>query len=392
MSVKVYLTDPLCGRFIARVVARLERGGQFWLQLDRTCFYVEGGGQPSDRGVIGEASVLRVCEEEGGIWHIVDRSVPLGEVSCRVDMDLRHDFSVQHTGQHILSQAYWRLFGAATSSFHLTEHSVSIDLSVGDLSDEQIARGEALANEIIRSGLAVGATFYDSHDDLPEELRKSPLVQGPIRLVSVGDFDVCPCAGTHVASTAQVQLVKVLSTERTRGRTRVIFACGERALREYSQRIASDNTLAQLMSAPYQDQAAAVERLLATERELRKERTRLSREVTQHRVARALAHSAYSWGSYFEFLDWTEDADDAKSLVAALCAERKPALVVLTTATEPVRLFIGSSSDKDAGGLLRQLHAQYQGRGGGNAHAAQGSISASDVMAALRTLRDGLRQ
>ena len=382
----------MCEQFSARVISRQERGREFWLSLDRTCFYVEGGGQPSDAGTIGEAQVLRVFEEEGNIWHAVDRPVLEAEVTCRVDMPLRHDYSVQHTGQHILSQAYWRLFAAATSSFHLTDKSVSIDLSVGDLSEEQITQGEALTNEVIRRALPVGTSFFDNRDDLPEELRKNPMVTGPIRLVSVGDFDVCPCAGTHVKSTADVQLVKVLSTERTRGRTRIIFACGERALAEYGQRIASDNTLAQLLSAPYPEQPGAVERLLSAEKELRRDRTRLSRELMQHRAAIAEPHSTFVWGAYFEFPNWTEELDDAKFLLAALSAARKPALAVLTIAAESGRILISSSSDIDAGTLLRQLYATYPGKGGGNAHAAQGSLSASHFLGALKLLRETLSQ
>ena len=392
MSERLYLEDPLCGSFAARVISRQEQGEQWWLELDRTCFYVEGGGQPSDQGEIADARVLRVFENGDAVWHVVDRPVTMDEVWCTVDMDLRRDFSVQHTGQHILSQAYWRLFGAATSSFHLTEKSVSIDLSVGDLTDEQVAEGEALSNRIIRAGLTVSAAFYHDYNELPEELRKNPVVEGPIRLVSIGDFDVCPCAGTHVESASEVQLIKVLATERTRGRIRVHFVCGDRALREFASRIASDNALAQLVSAPYQEQAAAVERLLSLEKENRRERTRLSREVMQYRATQARPHTTYAWGEYFEFPDWAEDADDAKFFLAALCAARQPAVVVLATATDPARLFISSSSDKDAGALLRRLYTRFSGKGGGSSRAAQGSLPAGEVAEALSTLRGDLEE
>ncbi len=392
MSQRIYLTDPTCEQFAGKVVSRREEDGSWWLELDRTCFYVEGGGQPSDAGTIGAANVLRVFEHEGHVWHVVDRPVPENDVIGRVNMAVRHDYSVQHTGQHILSQAYWRLFAAATSSFHLTDKSVSIDLSLGDMTEAQIAAGEALANEIIRRGLPIGTSFHDDRETLPEELRKSPVVKGPIRLVSVGDFDMCPCGGTHVATTAEVQFIKVLATERTRGRTRVIFVCGERALREYARRIASDNVLAQMLSAPYAEQPEAIERLLTTEKELRRERTRLSRELMEYRAVSASPHSTFTWGTYFEFPEWNEEMDDAKYLLAAISRMRRPAVAVLVMPQDPARIFISSSSALEAGAMLRQLYAKYDGKGGGNAHAAQGSLPAAQVQDALETLRETLSQ
>ncbi|MDP3486535.1 MAG: alanyl-tRNA editing protein, partial [Bacillota bacterium] len=212
MTKWLYYENPELVTFVTKVLENRLHDGKIQLELAETAFYVEGGGQPSDSGDINGIRVTKVFEESGRVWHELEGVVgDVTTVEGRVDSARRRDFSIQHTGQHILSQAFFRLFQAETSSFHLTENKVTIDLSRGDLTAEQVSQAEELSNRVLRQGLPVQIQVFADRAVLPENLRKMPVVEGAIRLVNIPDFDICPCGGTHIASTAELGLIKVIS-------------------------------------------------------------------------------------------------------------------------------------------------------------------------------------
>src|SRR5512139_3537127 len=120
MTERLYYADAYLRTFEARVVDRLEVNGQPAVILNRTAFYPEGGGQPSDRGVLNRVDVVDVQTREADDEVLHFLSAPLAEeaVTGTVDYTRRFDLMQQHTGQHILSQAFIRTANAETISFH----------------------------------------------------------------------------------------------------------------------------------------------------------------------------------------------------------------------------------------------------------------------------------
>ncbi len=137
---RLYYTDSHLTQFEAQVVAVAgDAGSHRAVILDRTAFYPTGGGQPSDTGALGAARVIEcVDREEAGVLHIIDGPVPeIGaSVTGRVDWSRRLDHLQQHTGQHILSQAFVRLFGAETRGFRMMEEASEIDVALDQPTDE----------------------------------------------------------------------------------------------------------------------------------------------------------------------------------------------------------------------------------------------------------------
>ena len=386
----LYYNAPDLSEFSARVVSVKEAEQGSLIQLDRTAFYAEGGGQPADQGTLNGFPVLRVFEKDGVIWHEIPAVLKDEDtVDGVVDMVMREDYSVQHTGQHILSQAFLQLFGAETSSFHLSPQTVSIDLSSKDLSWQDALQAEALANSIVRKALSVIVQLYDERSELPEAVRKLPTVQGPIRLVDVDGFDLCPCGGTHVGNTAQLGAIKVLSLERTRGKTRIDFCCGDRVLRDSQLRIESDLTLTGLLSVPFPEHSSVVERLLVSEKEGKREILRLKKTILEQKTRRFEPSARWEHGAYYFISNWQDSIEDAK-LFLAMLAGKEPCVALAVINGKPCRLLLTSSTSIDAGALFKQVLPGYGGKGGGVATSAQGAVPETHLGAALAALEECL--
>src|SRR5918994_465254 len=121
MTQRLYYTEPYRQTFDATVVAVEPSDGRLHVTLDQTVFYPTSGGQPFDTGTLGGAAVTDVIDrEDGEVVHVVSGTLKSGEVvSAEIDWDRRFDHMQQHTGQHVLSAAFDRLFGVRTESFHM---------------------------------------------------------------------------------------------------------------------------------------------------------------------------------------------------------------------------------------------------------------------------------
>jgi alanyl-tRNA synthetase len=263
MTLRLYWEDPYLWRFTARVVEETTYQGQPAVILDRTAFYPAGGGQPSDRGTLNGIPVREVMEreEDGVILHILERPLGMQEVEGIVDGERRFDHMQQHTGQHILSQAFLRVAGAQTVSFHIGHEVVTIDLEVADLPEAIAEAAEELANRVVLENREVRTRWVGEEDVGSLGLRRSPSVGGPIRIVEVADFDRSPCGGTHVRRTGEVGPIKILRWERRGGGVRVSFLCGWRALRDYQGKHRRLLQAARLLSAGEADLTEAVQAL-----------------------------------------------------------------------------------------------------------------------------------
>ena len=167
MTEKLYDKDSHLKEFTSRVISseKTERGWE--TVLESTAFFPEGGGQGSDRGVLGSATVTDVQMIDGKIIHITDRPLTQGtEVKGVIDWERRFDFMQQHSAEHIVSGVAHKLYGCENVGFHLSEDIVTLDFDK-PLSFEDITRIERLANQAVFKNAAV-KTYYPTEDDLKE--------------------------------------------------------------------------------------------------------------------------------------------------------------------------------------------------------------------------------
>ncbi|MEO8453263.1 MAG: alanyl-tRNA editing protein, partial [Gemmatimonadota bacterium] len=159
MKSRRYYDDSYAIRFSAAIVEQTTLGDRPAVVLGQTYFYPTSGGQPHDTGRIGAARVVdvQIRASDGAVLHALDGETGAEAVECEIDWARRFDHMQQHTGQHILSQAFIRLADATTIGFHLGEEYVSIDIDNPDAAEREVAGAFALANEVIGRSLPVTA-------------------------------------------------------------------------------------------------------------------------------------------------------------------------------------------------------------------------------------------
>jgi len=302
MTERLYYTDSYRTRFSARVIERLTWDDQPAVVLDRTAFYPTSGGQPADRGVLGNVPVLDVVvqEKNSEIVHVLKHALPETgdeEIEGEVDWLRRFDHMQQHTGQHILSAAFEQLFDADTVGFHLGSETCTVDIDVSRLDPAAVEPVEEFANRVIWEDRPVGVRFVASDELGALPLRRPPTVEGPVRIVEITDCDVNPCGGTHVARTGEIGIIKIVRLDYRGDETRVEFLCGGRALRDYQAKNEMLNQLAGLLTVGHRELDQAVERLQSearqSRRELRRARQRLLKVEAAELAKTAVVHGPY---------------------------------------------------------------------------------------------------
>src|SRR5437870_9145739 len=271
---RLYYNDSRLLEFDARVIGVSQRDdGAVAITLDRTAFYPTGGGQPSDTGTLGEARVIDCIDvEDEGVLHVIQGPVPDVDdtVHGKVDWLRRLDHMQQHTGQHILSAAFVRLFAAPTHSFRVLEDECEIDLALDDPTDERIDQAVDLANQIIWECRPIQVRQVTTQEAARLPLRKESAREGELRLIEVDEFDLTPCGGTHAKSTGEVGVIAVRSWERAKGLTRIQFMAGIRVLADYRKANRSARDVATLFSAGREDSPVLVGQMVGENKKLRR--------------------------------------------------------------------------------------------------------------------------
>lgn len=379
MTERLYYTDSYLQTFEADIVERLTHNGQPAVILTRSAFYPESGGQPSDRGTLNQAQVLDVIERDadGEVLHVLSEPLAADHVHGQIDPVRRFDLMQQHTGQHILSEAFIQVADAWTVSFHLNpdphDGALTIDLNTALLAPQQIERAEELANQIVWENRPVIARFVTEAELRQLPLRRPPKVDTRIRIVEVQDFDWSACGGTHVAHTGEVGLIKIIKSERRGSETRVEFRCGRRALTDYRRKHAVLSKAAADLTIGFWEIDQAIGRLQAEAKTLRKQLAEADAKL-QQLEAESLLNAIERRGDYGLIVQTWVDRDAAylKRLAQLLTAH--PKTVALLGATgRALSLVFARSKDLNLNlsPLLKDTAAQLGGKGGGAPDFAQ---------------------
>jgi alanyl-tRNA synthetase len=386
---RLYYSDSRLLEFDARVIDLSERDdGAIAVTLDRTAFYPTGGGQPNDTGTLGEARVVDCIDaEEDGVLHVIQGPAPeVGDsVHGKIDWRRRLDHMQQHTGQHILSAAFVKLFDAPTHSFRVLEHECEIDVALQDPSDEKIEQAVNLANQIIWDARPIEIQEVTSEAAAALPLRKEPAREGDLRVIQIADFDLTPCGGTHAKSTGEVGVIAVRSWERAKGLARIQFMAGVRVLADYRKANSTAAEVAALFSAGREDSPGLVAKLIDENKKLMR-RVRELDEIACRVEAEELLAVA-NVGSPTVREGQLEDrplvvsrafpdrsADSLKHLGLALIAHPHVIALLGSREGDTARLVFARSPETsgDMNALMRKACELIDGRGGGKPDMAQG--------------------
>jgi alanyl-tRNA synthetase len=374
----LYYQDAYRAQFSAEVLSVEHRDGKSWAILDQTAFYPEGGGQPGDRGRIGEAAVQGTRKEGDTVLHLLDRSLSPGRFDCEIDWGYRFDYMQQHTGQHIVSGCLYRNHGISTVAIHLGEEITTIETDRPEIDESVLAAVEEESNELIRKHLPVLTEWRDEEDIPPGELRRTPKKQGTIRIVSIGDFDRVACGGVHTGTTAEVGLIKLVATEVIRGRVRTVWKIGDRAYEDYRLKHRTVSALGTMLSSPPEevlDRARSLEERLRSAEYQRRE---LELEITRRRAEELAAASETSEAEELRLIgEVVEDPHVDFSELMKLLSEKKGLVAVIVYHGEKsVQWGIadGAGVGVDGNRLRQELLGPFEAKGGGKAPLWRGML------------------
>ena len=367
-TVKLYYENAYTQDFTAVVQSCEAVKNGFAVTLDRTAFYPEGGGQPADHGTLGEARVLDVHEKDGVVTHLCDRALSVGaEVGGRIDWARRFDHMQQHSGEHIISGLLCSTFRCDNVGFHMGADVVTIDYNA-PITWEQALEVERRANAYIWADHPI-RIWYPSAEELAAlPYRSKKELTGAVRITEFPGADRCACCGTHVSSSGQVGLLKLLSCQKFRDGVRLELLCGQRALDCLAAGWEQARQIGQALSVKPQSTFAAVSRLQEELLSLKEKAARLEEAdfahvAAQYRGAGSVLHIAEPL-----------DGDGARRLCDAIAK----------AAGGRCAVFAGRDGDYryaviESGGDLRQfikdMNTALHGRGGGRDGFAQGSAA-----------------
>jgi len=279
-----YYLDTDRSEFEAEVYEVRNEGHDWVVVSDKTYFYPEGGGQPADRGWLNDIPVIHVRKKEDIVYHVLSADPGRGTIRGKIDMVWRKDFMQQHTGQHIISGALWKIGGYKTLSVHMGVDYTAIEIDAPGITEEELLKTEILANQVIRDNLPIEFIYTDQQEKEPFLLRKPCEKTGMIRLVKIGDFDCVACGGLHFNSTINVGWVKGIWVEKIRGHARIAWKIGDRVFDDYREKSRRLDELKSVL-------AVGEDMLAAKARELRDENRELKRKwgLMENRAADLIA-------------------------------------------------------------------------------------------------------
>ena len=389
---RLYYTNSYLKEFSARIIrsAPDPRGARVY--LDRTAFYPESGGQPSDYGELAGNPLLDVIDEGDEIAHVIAEDPPFKPVHGSVDWSRRFDHMQQHTGQHILSAAFERTGSYKTVSFHLGTDSATIDLDSDRVGARQVEAAEDLANQVVFENRPVGISFRSAAEAQQLDLRKPTFREGDIRLVEIQDFDLSACGGTHVNRTGGVGLVLVRKMERAKGLTRLEFVCGGRARRCAQQDFAVLSEAARLFSTGLENVPELIAKQSQELREAGKGLQKLTEDLAVLQAAQ-LWQQAPERGGVRVVQCLFEAAESRKGKFVAHAVGKHPgAIALIGVKGAPTALFFaqtpgGKANMADA---LKLTLAKFGGKGGGTRDFAQAGGLPEDQLQRALEFAEGL--
>ncbi len=369
MTIKLYDENAYTKEFTAEVLECNECKKGYEILLDKTAFFPEAGGQPADKGTIDGIEVIDVQIREETVYHYTKTPIEVGKtVEGVLNFERRFNFMQNHSGEHIISGIVNRLYGFDNVGFHLSEEFATIDFN-GTLDREQLDEIERLANKCVFENVDIKA-YYPTDSELKNiKYRSKKELDVAIRIVEIGNTDVCACCAPHVRKTGEIGIIKLLDFERMRGGIRIIFKCGNFALLDYQNKYKNIAEISALLSAKQNETAAAVkqldEKLTLQNQEIQNLKKRLINIIVASGEADKKA-------AFYEGFDVKE-----LQLLADSLHKNYGGLKAVFSKTEQGFNFAICDEAESLDEFFKGFKANFNVRGGGRNGMVQGSVAAS---------------
>ena len=369
MTEKLFYIDSHMKNFTARVEACIKDKEKYWVVLDRTAFFPEGGGQYADTGTLDGMEVLDVKEKDGKIFHLLKSPLVLGS-SVKGEMRWKERFTKmqQHTGEHIVSGLIHGKFGYNNVGFHLGSEDCTMDFD-GEITREELREIEWEANHAVVQNLEV-VVSYPSKEELEVLAYRSKIeIAGQVRIVTIPGYDVCACCAPHVKKTGEIGVIKLTNVQRYKGGVRIRMLCGFRALEDYDKK---EDYAKEISAELCAKESTIVEAVRHLKEEYAREKMRsadLERKWLAYR-AKEIPQEEDAVCVFEEHLG----GDALRMLMNLLLEQERICCVVFGgNDTDGYRYVMGSRSI-DVRPLAKEMNGYFSGKGGGKPEMVQGTV------------------
>jgi alanyl-tRNA synthetase len=310
------------------------------------------------------------------VVHYTTAEVPVGPIHGQIDWSRRLDHMQQHTAQHLLSAAFIEVFGFQTVSFHLGKEISTIDLAAPSVVPRQIEAGERRTNEIIFEDRPVVIRFGTAQALAESGIRKKVDREGILRAIEIEGFDRQPCGGTHLARTGQAGLILLRKLERTREHSRIEFVAGYRALAAARGDFATLTQAATQLSCAPADVPAGITKNIEDRRANTSAIKRLEDRLANLEASTLLQQNPETQNAARLVVATPPDATPAYLALLAAKLTTEKNVIALLASRESGHVVAARSADltRDIGATLRESLKEFQGKGGGAKHFAQGAL------------------
>lgn len=371
MTVKLYYLDQRLDNFTSEVEKVIQKNDEYHIVLKETAFYPEGGGQPSDKGFIENVKVEYVYEDNNKIYHVTKSPIYHNVVQGTINFERRFDYMQQHSGEHLLAAAFYKLFNGHNIGFHLGEEYVTIDISLPDVTKQMIEEVEVYVNNLINNNIPINAYTVNEIQLKGIPLRKKTNVKNEIRIVEIDGVDYSACCGTHLNSTGQIGFIKILRVEKYKGNTRVYFICGKRAVNDYYKKHDIIINLTRALSCEVNEINMRIQKQYNIIQEQQKSIIELKQKVIEYEVNDIISnlHSDIFIKIYenkpYETICEISNRLNKRGISTFLCTKLEKSFVLSTPLNK----------DIDCEVLIKEKLKEYNGKGGGKRNRVQGKFN-----------------
>lgn len=369
-----YEREPYREKLDVEVVAVGDDRGRAFALLGDTILYPEGGGQPADHGWLANSQVVDVQRIDDEIRHFLETPSAVGPATLTLDWERRFDHMQQHTAQHLLTAVAADRFGWQTTSFHLLPEVCDVELDAPAISSKELEILEEAVAAEVRAARAVTARRVAPEEVEALGVRSRGLPaghRGVVRLVEIEGIDLNTCGGTHLASTAEIETVKLLGTESRRGGTRLLWIAGGRVRRRLGRGEARLAELRRLVGAADEELAGIVELKLAQLKQASRRQKALAGQLAAAAAEGLAGRDEPLIDAHFEDADMGFLQQIARRFGAAPSA----GVALLTAEGDGGACFVlagGGESAVDVQAAGRRVAEVLGGRGGGSGRLFQG--------------------
>ncbi len=367
MTEKIYQKDSYLKEIKAKIIKN-EKSENLWKILpDKTIVYPEGGGQPSDIGFINGIKIIKTEIDGDKIFHYIEKDISEEEIIITIDFEKRYDNMQQHTAQHLLSEVLVKLYGYQTLSFSIGDNHSSIEINTKNFPFEKIVETEKECLDLIIKNLPI--KVYETEDISKIPLRKPPKIKGKIRIIEIDGFDYSACGGTHVKSTGEISLIKIIKTDKVRSNIRLYYVAGYRALKDYQKKNEIILNIQREIGRPQEEFNEAIKDMKGKIENMRKKLNFYKKRELEEEIERILKSSEEFIFKIFE----DEEIKDIKFMAKKLVDNGKNILFLTKEPSKYILIGRGKGT-LNLRKISSEIFSIVKGRGGGREDWIEGKI------------------